>query len=60
MKTIFVLIIWLVAVIGWGMNLYKLVEHCDYAPVGKCEIVRAVGVVGGPIGAVVGYMDIGK
>jgi len=44
--------------VGWGLNIYKLTQ-CDFEPSYKAEIIRGVGVVT-PIGAIVGYMDIGK
>jgi len=45
-------------VLGWGMNIYKFVNDCDFASPYKCELVRGVGTVVPPIGAIIGYMDI--
>ena len=44
--------------IGWGMNIYKMINECDFESPYKCELVRGVGTVVPIIGAVTGYMDI--
>jgi len=43
---------------GWVMNLYKL-SNCDFEEPYKTEALRVVGIVP-PIGAVIGWMDIGE
>lgn len=50
----FWLSLWLIGLVGWCINLYKLVQIC-------CEAtgwlaVRAVGLVVLPLGAVVGFL----
>lgn len=55
---IVVLLIWIVAGIGWVKNIIKLAE-CDFEAPYKAEVIHAVGIV--PIvGAVTGYIDIGQ
>jgi len=51
------IIIWFAAVIGWGMNVYKLVT-ANFEPSYKNEIIRSVGVVITPVGVITGYIDI--
>ena len=43
---------------GWVKNLIKLTD-CDFASPYKTEIVRVIGIIP-PVGAVVGWMDIGE
>jgi len=45
--------LWLIGLVGWCMNLYKLIQIC-------CEAtgwlaVRAVGLIVLPLGAIVGF-----
>ena len=54
----FIGIIVLAGMIGWGMNVYKLVVHTDFASPYKAEVIRTVGTVVPIIGAVTGYMEI--
>lgn len=44
--------------IGWVKNLVKLSE-CDFEAPYKAEIIHAAGLVP-PIGAVTGWLDVGK
>jgi predicted tellurium resistance membrane protein TerC len=44
-------------VIGWGMNVYKLVQ-CDFEAPIKAEVIRGIGIVVVPVGAIAGYCDI--
>ena len=44
---------------GWVFNIYKLATECDFVAPYKCEVVRVIGLVP-PIGAVVGWIDLGK
>lgn len=54
----FFLCIIVAAIIGWGMNIYKLTK-CDFEAPYKAEIVRGLGVFPVvPMGAIVGWMDI--
>jgi len=56
------IIIWLIVIIlyavGWIGNIVKLC-HNDFEAPYKSEVIRGCGVVVGPVGAIVGYMDIG-
>jgi hypothetical protein len=57
---VFVLLIITVAVfgvVGWGMNIYKLCQ-CDFERSYRAEVIRCVGIVVAPAGAVMGYVDI--
>ena len=45
--------------VGWVMNIVKFTQ-CDFEPVNKTEIVRGVCIFVAPVGAVIGYMDIGE
>lgn len=47
------------AATGWCLNVYKLATVCDFQAPYKCEVIRAVGIIP-PIGAIVGYIDLGK
>lgn len=44
----------LAAVIGWCMNVYKLVSGMDEMTLVEA-VVRGVGVVAAPLGALAGY-----
>ena len=52
-------IIWLVLVIGWIMNMYK-VFTVDWESPFKTEAIRTISVFIAPVGGVIGYMDIGE
>lgn len=43
---------------GWVQNIYKL-ANADFESPYKTEIVRVIGILP-PVGAVVGWMDIGE
>jgi hypothetical protein len=45
--------------VGWVMNVAALMK-CDFDPIGKCEVIRVVGVFVSPVGAVLGFMEIGE
>jgi hypothetical protein len=53
------ILIWLIIIFGWVRNLYKLAQ-CDFDVPLKTEVVRCVGVPLFPLGAIIGYMDIGE
>jgi hypothetical protein len=44
---------------GFFMNCFRAVD-CDYKAPYKCEAVRIVGIFVPPVGAVVGWMDLGE
>ncbi len=54
------LILVLAISVGWAMNMYKAVAVCDYEPIGRCELVRILGVFVVPLGGIVGYLDLGE
>ena len=53
---VFVMIIGVGA--GWVQNLVKLTK-CDFEAPYKAEVIRVIGIIP-PVGAVVGWMDIGE
>jgi len=53
---IFGIIIVIVAINGWGMNLYKLCKT-DFESPYKAEVIRTIGLTP-PIGAIIGYITI--
>ena len=53
------ILIWLIVIFGWFRNIYKLTQ-CDFDVPLKTEVIRSVGIVVFPLGAFVGYMDIGE
>jgi Na+/pantothenate symporter len=56
---ILILGMWIAGIVGWLMNLYKLAQ-CDFDTPLKTEIIRAIALPVAPLGAVIGYMDIGE
>lgn len=50
-------VIWLLIIVGWFMNIYKLTKYDFDTPL-KAEATRIVGIVVFPLGAVIGYMEI--
>ena len=46
-------------VTGYVSNIFKLVR-CDFASPYKAEVIHGVGVFLPPVGAVAGYINIGK
>jgi hypothetical protein len=53
------ILIWLIIIFGWFRNVYKLTQ-CDFDVPLKTEVIRSVGIVVFPLGAIFGYMDIGE
>ena len=47
--------VWILAVIGWIMNIVKLVG-ADFATVEGLEVARIIGVAVAPLGAVLGFL----
>jgi len=45
---------WLAGLVGWCMNLYKLVDICCAAS--GWLVLRAVGLIVLPLGAIVGFL----
>jgi hypothetical protein len=47
--------LWLAAVVGWVWNIFKLVGLVG-EPVGAEFVLRIVGIVLAPLGAIMGYV----
>jgi len=45
--------------IGWVKNVVHLCQ-CDFDPIGKAEVLYGVSTFIFPVGAVMGYIDLGK
>lgn len=56
---VFYALLWVLGIIGWGMNVYKFCTADFEAPY-KTEIIRVVGIPVFFIGGITGYMDIGE
>ncbi len=54
---LFIILMGICAVVGWGMNIYKFASADFEAPY-KAEIVRGVGIPFAPMGAIVGWFHI--
>ena len=54
---IIALAFWGAFLVGWGMNIYKFSQYDFDTPL-KAEVVRGIGIVAPPFGAIIGYMDI--
>jgi len=54
-----IILIWLMIIFGWFRNIYKLTQ-CDFDVPLKTEVIRSVGIVVFPLGAIFGYMNIGE
>ena len=48
------LMLWLVGLVGWCMNLYKLIHIC--CEVDLWLVLRVLGIVILPLGAIVGFL----
>lgn len=46
--------LWLIGLVGWCMNLYKLVQMCCEA--NASLVARAIGLVVLPLGAILGFL----
>ena len=46
-----------VLILGWVMNVVAFAS-CDFEPSYKAEIIRGVGIVVAPVGAISGYLTI--
>ena len=53
-----ILVIWLLAIVGYVLNIVKLVQ-CDFKSPYKAEVIHGVGVIT-PISIVTGYLNLGK
>lgn len=55
---IFGIVVVLIVGVGWVKNVIKL-SNCDFEAPYKCEVVHILGVFP-PIGAITGWLDVGK
>jgi len=55
-SAILLILIMILAITGWGINLYKLTQ-CDFVAPYKCEAIRTIGIVP-PLGAILGWIPI--
>jgi hypothetical protein len=53
------IIVGIMAISGYVMNIVKLTE-CDFEAPYKAEVIRSVGIPIPIVGAIAGYMDIGR
>lgn len=56
MKTILVITIWILVIVGEVKCFIKVLK-CDWEPIGKTEVIYGVSLITG-FGAIVGYIDI--
>jgi hypothetical protein len=54
-----IILVWLIVIFGWFRNIYKLTQ-CDFDVPLKTEVIRSVGILVFPLGAIIGYMNIGE
>lgn len=52
-----IVIVWVVGLLGWVSNINQLIR-CDFEKPYKAEVIRSIGVVVVPIGAVAGFFKI--
>jgi len=51
-----ILAVWILSIIGWVMNIVKLLSFGGaVAAMGILEVLRVVGIFVAPLGAVLGY-----
>lgn len=55
--TVLVIAFWIAALFGYVANIYKLTK-CDFDTPLKAEVIRVIGIVVPPMGAVIGYVEI--
>jgi hypothetical protein len=48
--------VWIVCAVAYVTNIFMLV-FCDFAPVGKEEVFRVVGLFFAPLGVVMGFFS---
>lgn len=60
MKPLFLIVVAIVVlgIVGWVKNIIALSE-CDFAAPYKAEVIHVVGIIP-PVGAIVGWIDVGK
>jgi len=53
---LFLIGLWGIGLTGWIMNLVAFIQ-CDFADPYKEEIIRGIGIVLAPMGAIVGFIN---
>lgn len=51
------LVVLVFGVLGYACNIYQLC-HCDFEAPVRAEVIRCIGIVVPPVGAVAGYIRI--
>jgi hypothetical protein len=51
---IFILSVWFLAILGWVMNIFDIVEMVN-DPITGMFILRCIGVFVAPLGSILGY-----
>jgi len=59
LNTLFALALLVLMLVGWVLNVHRFIQ-CDFEAPYQCEVIRVVGIPVTPLGAVVGWMDLGK
>jgi len=49
------LLVWLVSIIGWVLNIVKIVD-ANFDPITGMVVLRCIGVFVAPLGAVLGFL----
>lgn len=51
--------IMILAIVGWVKNIVAFSE-CDFEAPYECEVMHGIGIPVAPVGAVMGWIDVGK
>lgn len=51
-------IVWLVMLIGWVMNIIQVVDTFNIDAITGLIIIKIIGIVVGPLGAVMGWIGL--
>lgn len=53
--SLFIVVVWLLAVIGWVMNIVKLIGMAQTDEFTTMFVLRCVGVLAAPFGCILGW-----
>lgn len=53
-KIILVVLLWVVGLIGWIMNIVRLID-CNFDPIHAEVVLRVIGIFVAPMGSVLGF-----
>jgi len=61
LSSAFVILVWLLGVVGWCMNIYFIVVSITATTIGELQltvmlVLRIVGIFVAPLGAILGYI----